>query len=137
MLNFAPQAFASNNFETKYLQSKNVTFSFYCRQLDEGKKYDGTLKYTCYFSNQTLSQAYITLINSDDYRHAGLKNKLPTKNLNYLIESKTKGDETFDYQWMADKRVQIVAEKEMESSTYLFEEMKAQTHLLRIEETSY
>lgn len=138
ILNFPLQSFASNhNVETKQLKSKNATFSSYCRQLDEGKEYDGTLEYTCYFPSQTLSQAYITLTNFDDYRHAGLKNKLPTKNLNYLIKSKTKGDETFDYQWMTDKRVKIVAEKEMESSTYLFEEMKTQTHLLLIEETGY
>ncbi|KLN97393.1 hypothetical protein [Moellerella wisconsensis] len=138
ILIFPLQAFANNhNFEAKQLQSKNATFSSYCRQLDEGKEYDGTLEYTCYFPNQTLSQAYITLINLDDYRHAGLKNKLPTKNLSYLIESKTKGYETFDYQWMTDKRVKIVAEKEMESSTYLFEEMKTQTHLLLTEETGY
>ncbi|MGX4746785.1 hypothetical protein [Providencia rettgeri] len=62
---------------------------------------------------------------------------MPTKNLSYLIKSKAKGDETFDYQWMTDKRIKIVAEKEMESSTYLFEEMKTQTHLLLIEETGY
>ncbi|UDN37369.1 hypothetical protein [Proteus sp. NMG38-2] len=77
------------------------------------------------------------MTNLDDYRHAGLKNKFPTKNLSYLIKSKTKGGESFDYQWMTDKRVNIVAEKEMESSTYLFEEMKTQTNLLLIEEIGY
>lgn len=50
ILNFPLQAFASNhNVETKQLQSKSATFSSYCRQLDEGKEYDGTLEYTCYF----------------------------------------------------------------------------------------
>lgn len=63
--------------------------------------------------------------------------------INYPLKSKLsnqgqiKGDETFDYQWMTDKKVKIVAEKEMESSTYLFEEMKTQTHLLLIEEIGY
>ncbi|EMD1716374.1 hypothetical protein ACRGNN_000871 [Providencia stuartii] len=137
-IKFPLQAFANNhNVETKQLQSKNATFSSYCRQLDEGKEYDGTLEYTYYFPSQTLSQAYNTLINLDDYRHARLKNKLPTKNLSYRIDDKKNGDETFDYQWMTDKRVKIVAKKEMESSTYLFEEMKIQTHLLLIEETGY
>ena len=138
ILDYPLQTFSDNhNVETKQLQSTNVTFSSYCRQLDEGKEYDGTLEYTCYFPNQTLSQAYLTLINFNDYGHAGLKKKLPTKNLSYRIDDKTNGNETFDYQWMTDKRIKIIAEKEMESSTYLFEEMKTQTHLLLIEETGY
>lgn len=127
--------FFKKNINNKAISNLNYQFENefpkYCKDLNEGKTFDGTDKYICTYPNKKLLETYLRIKNITN-RGLFMKEKLPLKNLKYSIQ-----DSNIMYQWIKPNMLKIIMEQGSESSTYLFEENKNSTKLTISIETGY
>ncbi len=108
-------------------------FFKYCKDINEGKVFEGSSSYRCFYPNKNLTEAY-SMVKSMDNDFLLKEIITPMKNLKY---SKNKDDIT--YQWSAKNELTVIVDKEGhgEITTYLFKEQRKGTKLTIQVDTAY
>ncbi|WP_054180878.1 hypothetical protein [Trabulsiella odontotermitis] len=89
-----------------------IDFWQYCKGDLEGETYDGRSKYSCKFSQKSISEVYSDIRANSHYKKA-LKKNLPGENLKYPFNGGY-----INYQWVNRNMLEIMIEQENESVRY-------------------
>lgn len=103
----------------------------YCQEENPTREYDGVSKYSCFFPNLKLKDAYREF-RMIQYDNTLLKKQLPgTNKVNKF------NDAMVGYEWQESNLLKISVIKDNESATFSFNEHSTGTSLDVIEETQY
>lgn len=122
---FFKEADAKNNNQTK------DGWATYCQKENPALEYDGVSKYSCFFHNLKLRDAY-GVFRKIQYDNTLLKKQLPGTNK----VDKFNGA-MVSYEWHESDSLKISVVRDNESATFSFNEHSSGTSLEVIEETQY
>ena len=122
---FFKEADANNNNQKKY------NWSDYCQKKDSTREYDGINKYSCFFSDLKLRDAY------EEFRKIQYVNPLLKKQLPGTNQFDNFNDTTISYEWQGSSSIKILVVRDNESDNLSFNEHSMGTSLEVTEETQY
>lgn len=120
---------ANADVKNKNLIEKGL--STYCQKENTVSPYDGLNKYSCFFFNMKLNNAYETF-REMQVNHVLLRKKLPLIN-----EFDNTNDAVISYEWQGDVSLKISIVKDSEKNIFSFNERSTGTSLEITEETQY
>lgn len=111
--------------------TKKKNWDTYCHEVKSSHEFDGTNRYSCFFSGMDLKKAYLKLIsihhNSDFFRK-----ELPASN-----EEDKVGSKLISYHWDDSHELKVSIISDSESETYTFTEKPLETDLDVLVESQY
>ncbi len=122
---FFKEADAKNNNQKKDHRSN------YCQKKDSTREYDGVNKYSCFFSDLKLRDAY------GEFRKIQYVNPLLKKQLPGTNQFDKFNDATVSYEWQGSSSLKILVVRDNESANLYFNEHSVGTSLEVTEQTQY
>jgi hypothetical protein len=117
--------------DSKNNNQKKDNWSDYCQKKDSTREYDGINKYSCFFSDLKLRDAY------EEFRKIKYINPLLKKQLPGTNQFDKFNDTTISYEWQGSSSIKILVDRDNESENLSFNENSMGTSLEVTEETQY
>lgn len=117
--------------ETKNNNQKKDSWATYCKERRPSREYDGVSKYTCFFPDLKLRDAY------EEFRRIQYDNTLFKKQLPSTNKVDKFNDAKVSYAWQESNSLKISVVRDNESVTFSFNENSMGTSLEVTEETQY